>query len=472
MKNFLAHMIQKKKEVLRVIGKRNLFLLITAVFVTILSVLFSDAWLQAAREESMELTKLNKSALEIAQLKINLLEAESAQRGYMLTNSEEYIEPYDQAVKNAASNINNIRGYFHAIDAIKDFEKESKLLVNLSDSISAKVAEMDLTLKFIDEGKLREAKKVINLDEGLIEMKKFSTDSDALLLLLNKKISESFKQRRLKNNIARASTIISPLILLALVILIIKQLIEELSKKAALQVTLADEILKHRKELEEKGLMLQNLSLEYQSDVEKEKYKLAREIHDELGSILTATKMDVSWVIKSLKDSQPEITDKLHKTKQYIDQGISFKRQIVQDLHPSTIASFGFWPALTSLIEDATERGGWKLSLTLPEEDTKLNDTIGLVIYRIVQETLNNAIKYAKAEEMSVHIIHDAQQIKLEIQDNGIGTDIDDSPRESHGMSGMQNRVSALGGHMEFTSKKGQGFFTLVMLPLESKSSK
>jgi len=130
------------------------------------------------------------------------------------------------------------------------------------------------------------------------------------------------------------------------------------------------------------------LALDYQADVERERYKLARELHDELGSILTASKMDISWVIKSVGKTHPEIAEKLKKTNSYLDQGINFKRQVVQELHPAMISSFGFWPALRALIDDAVERNQWKLTLTLPDENTVINETISLVAYRIVQETL------------------------------------------------------------------------------------
>ncbi len=76
---------------------------------------------------------------------------------------------------------------------------------------------------------------------------------------------------------------------------------------------------------------------------------LPKELHDELGSILTASKMDIAWVIKSIGKTHPEIAEKLKKTNSYIDQGISFERQVVQDLHPSMIASFGFWASTACL---------------------------------------------------------------------------------------------------------------------------
>jgi signal transduction histidine kinase len=194
-------------------------------------------------------------------------------------------------------------------------------------------------------------------------------------------------------------------------------------------------------------------------------------LHDELGSILTASKMDISWVIKSIGKTHPEVADKLKKTNTYLDQGINFKRQVVQELHPSMISSFGFWPALRSLIDDAVERNKWELTMTLPDENTKINETISLVAYRIVQETLNNCNKYAKATALSIHMISDEKHLKIEIQDNGVGLDLDSLDSKTHGLSGMRHRVLAIGGHFEVASSVGNGLFTRAILPLDVQAS-
>ena len=213
--------------------------------------------------------------------------------------------------------------------------------------------------------------------------------------------------------------------------------------------------------------LLRSLALDYQADVERERQKLSRELHDELGSIFTATKMDIAWVIKKVTASAPDIAEKLKKTSSYVDQGIQFQRHIVQELHPAMLTTFGFWPALNSLITDAAERNQWQLTLTLPDENIKLNETISLVAYRIVQETLNNANKYAKATAVSVDIIVDEKHLKLEIQDNGVGIGTQPEKETSHGLAGMRHRVLAIGGHFEISSEPGKGVFTRALIPID-----
>ena len=90
-----------------------------------------------------------------------------------------------------------------------------------------------------------------------------------------------------------------------------------------------------------------------------------------------------------------------------------------------------------------------------------------MVAYRIVQETLNNANKYAKATEISVYMITDEKFLKVEITDNGIGVDMDALSGNTHGLSGMRHRVMAIGGHFEILSEQGKGVLTRAMIPLD-----
>ncbi len=271
---------------------------------------------------------------------------------------------------------------------------------------------------------------------------------------------------------ARSAVIFGPLLLMLLVVLVIRQLFLELADKNKTQILLSEINAANQLKLDEQANMLSELALSNLADVERERRHLARELHDELGSILTATKMDISWAIKSLKNSHPLIVEKLKKTSSYIDNGIYFKREIVQNLHPPMISSFGFWPALKNMIEDTAERNQWELNLIFPNEEIKINETIALVAYRVIQETLNNCSKYAKAKKVSVFIICDSTNLKIEVQDDGIGLDVSRLQESTtHGIRGMSHRVQAIGGKYNITSAVTAGVNTLVILPLKNNQA-
>jgi len=275
------------------------------------------------------------------------------------------------------------------------------------------------------------------------------------------------QKRKNTINLARASTIGGALILILLVVMVIKQLLNELATKSRLQQQALKENADYEVKLKQQTKLLRSMALDYQADVERERQKLSRELHDELGSIFTATKMDLAWCMKKLSDSAPDVAQKLAKTTRYVDQGIQYQRHIVQELHPSMISTFGFWPALNALVTDAAERNKWRLALNLPHPTTPLNETISLVAYRIVQESLNNANKYAKASAVNVDVMLDEHYIKLEISDNGIGVDMQSLSGLTHGLSGMRHRVQAIGGHFEMISNPSQGVMIRALIPLD-----
>src|SRR5690606_13987387 len=126
MKNSMRYLTTRFNKTLKTVGGRNIALLTLFLFIVLISVVFNDSWLIATNQESKELAHLNQSALEISQLKINLLKAESSQRGFLLTNSKNYLTPYDEAVGDAKRNIDKINEIFLAIDNNNEYENEKK----------------------------------------------------------------------------------------------------------------------------------------------------------------------------------------------------------------------------------------------------------------------------------------------------------------------------------------------------------
>jgi signal transduction histidine kinase len=471
MRKFLELVFAKLDQLFGIFGGRNIALLGISLIITIFSLFFNENWLRDATEKSNEIARINYLLQTVSQLQSNMYKAESAQRGYLLTRTKDYLLYYGVGVDEAKKNLQTIQAALLALTPASAYTAEQTILSKLSSDVGAKISEMDVTIEFATKGKVLDAKKVLNLDNGMMQMNSINLHIEKMQSTLKARLNNVYAARNLTRTVIRTSVIAGPIILIFLVVLVIKQLLQELADKAALQQRLSDENQRHEAQAFEQRKLLRSLALDYQADVERERYKLARELHDELGSILTASKMDISWVIKSVGKTHPEIADKLRKTNTYLDQGINFKRQVVQELHPAMISSFGFWPALRALIDDAVERNQWKLTLTLPDENTVINETISLVAYRIVQETLNNCNKYAKATELSIHMINDEKHLKIEIQDNGVGIDLESLDTKTHGLSGMRHRVLAIGGHFELDSGLGKGLFTRAILPLDVKTA-
>ncbi|MDB5787852.1 MAG: ATPase [Caballeronia mineralivorans] len=216
----------------------------------------------------------------------------------------------------------------------------------------------------------------------------------------------------------------------------------------------------------ERTRQLEALAWHLQSVSENEKTQLARELHDELGSILTASKMDVAWVNNKLKSTEPAMAEKLGRALANLDQGIALKRRIIEDMRPTVLANFGLVTALRTLADETAQRTGWTLELALPEEDIKLGEEVEIALFRVAQESLTNAAKYARASCVSIALALDDERVSMHIADDGVGILPQDLLRtHTHGLLGMRQRVSARGGRIEIERRQPHGTDIRVTMP-------
>ncbi|MBA3695931.1 MAG: CHASE3 domain-containing protein [Methylotenera sp.] len=460
------------EKIVTILGGRTIAMLVGTLLITIVSIVSTDNWILSMGGQAVLIGKTRNTIIALNQLQANIYKAESAQRGYLYTSRWNYVEPFNKALIDARKNIRTIETSITATTSGNEQKEQMEWLKAITASLESKAAEMKITLDLVSTGKTVEASQVVSLDGGISEMKKFIDYSSMLMHKSYVMLEAREKQRLQIILLTRVSLICGAILIIVLMTLVIKQLLAEIATRIHLQKQVLHENEIYEQRLVQQTKLLRSLALDYQTDVERERQKLSRELHDELGSILTATKMDVSWVMKKLKEISPaemgtELIEKLKKTSRYIDLGISFKRQIIKELHPAMMITFGFWPALKSLIEDAVERNRWQLTLSLPDESTKINETISIVAYRIIQESLNNANKYAKATAIFIHVMVDEKFLKVEIEDNGIGIDMKSLTITTHGLSGMRHRVLAIGGHFELLSEPGKGLLTRALIPLD-----
>ena len=442
------------------VGNHVFWTLFFAVIFSSFAVLFTDYWLDKIADSNMKTIATTEDLLAIHKIKAYLPIAESAQRGYLLTQKKEYLKPFEANIVLLHQALNQL-----AVSKELQNNPEKTFVLDLLTSIDRKIAEMRLTIALADKRKIDEAMEVINLNQGLILMARIYLLEDKFLKFQYANLEKYRVLRSEKVNWARGLIISTILVLLIVIVTTFKTVLSEIVEKEKIREELAIGTQLNAQKLIDTTKQLQTLALDAQGDIERERNKLARELHDELGSILTATKMDVSWVIKKLRDIAPDIAEKLQRTNTYLDRGINFKRQIVEELHPSVVTTFGIWPAIKSLITDSAERNQWQLTLNMPEDIVRLNENIAMISYRVIQETLNNASKYSKASKIFVHIIKDEDWLKLEIEDNGEGFDMSTLTGKTHGIAGMQHRVQAIGGSFEIISTINQGTITRVLLP-------
>lgn len=465
LRKYLIAMLDRAEKVSDTFGGNTVALLTVSLLLAAAMLIVNDRFIVSTREKNEVLFILDKLLMETSKVQSNLATAESSQRGYLLTRSNIYFKPYDEATIKIGRQLQSINLLLNKTELDKHTEIQSTV-TELISSVAKKSAEMSVTIDLAKKQEFDKALAVVRLDTGIKESRNIEMLSHRFEQQLLDYRSELEDSRNNIRRLMRWFVMACPLIFVSLMVLVIRRLLRELAEKASLYARLRDENAGYERNVQVLTQRLQRQALHAQTDIEHERYQLARELHDELGSLLTAIKMDISWVIKNLKDEMPQVVDKLKKTSQYLDRSINFKREIVQNLHPSMIESFGLIASLRNLVDEAAARNQWQMDVILPEQEMAINDTLGLIIYRLVQESLNNCSKYAKATQVSVHLMHDEYHIKLEVIDNGIGFDIENVASSSTGIRGMRNRVESIGGHFEMISAQEKGASTRVMLPV------
>jgi signal transduction histidine kinase len=181
--------------------------------------------------------------------------------------------------------------------------------------------------------------------------------------------------------------------------------------------------------------------------------------------------MDVAWAHRKLKDSDPDISEKLKRALANLDQGIALKRRIIEDMRPTVLTNFGLVTALRTLADDAAPRHNWTLESHLPADDIQLDEQTEIALFRVAQESLTNAAKYARASKVSIALQVGDGQVALHIADNGVGIMPADLTRTHHGLLGMRQRVAAHGGRFDIQRGVPNGTDIHVVMPSVSTAT-
>jgi len=209
---------------------------------------------------------------------------------------------------------------------------------------------------------------------------------------------------------------------------------------------------------------LSALSTHLQVLAEEEKSQLARNLHDELGGLLTAAKMDLSWVQSRVTD--PDLQQRLAQLGGVLDEAMDLKRRVVEDLRPSLLDHFGLPTALRAYVDSACAKAGLRTELALPVDAAPMAKDTAIALFRIVQEGVTNVIRHASARSVALRFALESDAYRITLSDDGSGFDAADPKfRWSHGITGMRQRVRALGGQFDIQSTPGTGTTLRVTVP-------
>jgi PAS domain S-box-containing protein len=238
---------------------------------------------------------------------------------------------------------------------------------------------------------------------------------------------------------------------------------EQLKSQVAEQ-KLTEQVLKHTKD------MLRELGVYQERVKEDERKRIAREIHDELGSLLTGIKAHISVAqVHAMRAGLPEDPE-LAAASALTDCAVETVRRVVADLRPSVLDQLGIWAALEWHADQFKGQDGLNCEFKIDAEAaaTGVDPERSTALYRIVQEAITNVVRHSHATHVLVHVMRHDDTLQVEIQDDGKGLSIGSQlDRNSFGIIGMRERALNLGGELSITSEAGKGTLVALCMPLK-----
>jgi PAS domain S-box-containing protein len=214
---------------------------------------------------------------------------------------------------------------------------------------------------------------------------------------------------------------------------------------------------------------MRNLASHLQFLRERERADISREIHDKLGQSLTALKMDMSWLAKQKKVDGTELRLKTKSMITLIDETITTVKRISTELRPGLLDDLGLEAAIEWQVSDFQERAKIRCEVELGTGDLEINQEISTALFRILQESLTNVARHAKAKKVKVALKYINSKLILEISDDGVGiTQSQISDMGSIGLMGMQERLYPLKGTFNITGSSGKGTTVKAIVPVSS----
>ncbi|MGE5354291.1 MAG: histidine kinase [Acidobacteriota bacterium] len=230
---------------------------------------------------------------------------------------------------------------------------------------------------------------------------------------------------------------------------------------------LTNRIYQHEQQEEATSQQLRNLSSRIQSIREEERTMIAREIHDELGQVLTVLKIQISLLSNKLRDDQSYLKEKIESASKVIDKTVESVQRISAKLRPGILDELGLIPAIEWQAQDFQKSTGIKCDLSLPKEEIEMDEEKSTAIFRIFQEALTNVARHAKAGLINVFMGISGRNLILEVTDDGVGiTEGQLYDPRSLGLLGMKERAYILGGSVVITGEEGRGTSVKVVMPV------
>jgi signal transduction histidine kinase len=408
--------------------------------------------------ERLHRSQLREQALnEFAGL---MTDAESAQRGYLLTGEGGYLKPYASAVAQVGGALDRLHDAYGGDDSNSEFH-ELRVLTG------RELGELEDGVALSKKRGNGPAANIVGTDVGKRTM-------DSIVAIIGNMRKEETAEAaaadaewqadfRLSRWVSAAGAFLN----IGLVLLAVRLVYGDMRRRARQAMGLRNQKLELEREVDTRTRELTALSTHLQGVSEQEKSALSRELHDELGGLLVAARMDLSWLQQRLPTSDPAIEQRFKRIHDSLSAGVDLKRRVVEELRPTLLDNMGLFTALRWQFKESCRRTGLRCTEIIPEAELRFSPDAAIGVFRIAQEALTNILKHAEAKSADLSIAMEGGNFTLRITDDGKGIPASRvSTSTSHGLVAMRHRVAGLGGVWDARSPITGGTVVTAVIPL------
>ncbi len=442
--------------------RRSVLALPLAAMVALVVVVINETGYNRSTDELAQLAERNTARLQVQSLLRSLIDTETGQRGYLLTGRKEYLQPYEAGLTTFNASVQQLRTYFtndpFSLVSVAEIERNGR----------KKLAEMATVLALFEQGKHEQWRAILLSDVGRQTMDAMRAEANALLNAENERISSQRQNVFDTLRLSRLGVNLMAAVALAALLLFLRktQMLDRAQFEHAQALRAERDLLEGQVALRTADLT--ELARHLEVAREDERSRLARELHDELGALLTAAKLDAARLKRQLMPMSAAAEEGLKHLNATLDQGIALKRNIIENLRPSSLSNLGLEAALDIQAKEFAKRTDIGVRTEL--QAAALSDGAQITVYRLVQESFTNIAKYARATEVVVTLAPAEAaavppRVHISVRDNGVGFNPAAVARNAYGLSGMRYRVEGQGGAMHITSAPGRGTTIAAWLP-------
>lgn len=445
-------------------------LVISLMFVASVVVLIGNAVFFYRNQQSLtvanEWITHTRGVLErLAEVRASIGDAEASVRGYALTGQDTFLQPYVEAKSKLSKLFENLEVW------VADDQVQTERLGRLEQLVTERLGQLEEMVDFRRRAVVDAPPSAEAFDAGRRTMEQIRGvvsdmgEEERQLYATRVAVAQRTEQSALAGSLAAAAFgVVSFAIFYYLLGVYLRQRHRAERALAEINETLEKTVITRTAELSDLSQYLLTV-------IEDERVRIARELHDELGSTLTAVHMDLTWMREHIAPDATELHKRLERIHAMLASTLAIKRRLIENLRPSLLDNLGLGAAIEAYVADFSKTTGIHVEHTLTEDLDELPEHCPIAVFRVLQEALTNVARHAQATRVTVKLERTGDNLVLEVGDDGIG--ISPTARaklKSHGLVGMRERAQQLGGRFDIgPGVGGKGTLIRAVVPCPKK---